>query len=223
MKSKGAVLLTLLLVTFCMVGSLRAENMKPILKTKILFDAQGKAKISYPTQPTNQQERISSKIESALIFYAYAMNQVEASSRTPLLNQVQKVVSAVATEAGLKRPDILTPNSLAIAKSPKTGENGFDIVFGVLEGSGKSSNSLEVKPIGDTQGLLMPAVFNYLQDLVKNLSDSGLRLTVLALGGMNKWYREVGNAANADSVSKAPAYGLTMAVDLLSKITGQKI
>jgi hypothetical protein len=39
---------------------------------------------------------------------------------------------------------------------------------------------------------------------------------------MNKWYREIGQAASPESVSQAPSYGLTVAVEILEKVGGMK-
>ncbi len=69
---------------------------------------------------------------------------------------------------------------------------------------------------------LAPTTLYLIQDNIKTLSESGLRLMVLAMGGMNKWYREVGKASDPNSVSKAPSYALNLAVDIVEKLGGKK-
>ena len=79
-----------------------------------------------------------------------------------------------------------------------------------------------MKPATLDSKFLAPAVLYIFQDQIKALSESGLRLMVLAMGGMNKWYREIGKASDSNSVAKAPAYALNLAVDILEKLSGKK-
>lgn len=219
MTRRLTFVLSLILFVFFLLPSGFAGESKTLLDTKIVFDKQGKGKVSYKSQEKGNSET-TNKIQSALIFYAFAMNQSEDSKRTPLLNQVQRSITQIATDQGLMRPDLLKNNNLASGVKPDAAEKGFDLVFGVVPNQG---NSLEVKPIGDSKSLMAPAVFYLFQDMVTNLPDGGLRLMAIALGGMNKWYRQVGKASDPASISQAPSYGLNIAVDILAKVSGKKM
>jgi hypothetical protein len=205
---------------FLLASPAWSQAAKPLLGTQVTYSASPPPQVSFDTHGLSAQDIASNKIQSALMFYAYAMNQIEEAHRTPLLNEVQNIVSKVATEAGLKRPDILKNNPiLNLAKGDTKGQ-GYSLNFSAVPNQG---NVLDVKALGQNGTLLGPSVFYLFQDAVKTLPDSGLRLMVLALGGMNKWYREVGKASDPNSLSQAPAYGLNLAVDIISKFSGQKI
>ncbi len=197
-----------------------ATGSTKLLDTQILFDKAGKGKVSYQGHDKDAKQVEGSKIESALVFYAYAMNQVPEGQRNPLMNQVQGIVTKVVTTDGLKRADILSGNPLVENVGSDSGDKGFNLLYARETGKG---NILEVKPVEGSGTLWGPAVFYYFQDLVQNLSDNGVRLMVIAIGGMNKWYREVGKASDVASVSQAPVYGLNIALDIFSKISGEKI
>jgi hypothetical protein len=166
------------------------------------------------------QDTATNKIQSILMFYAYAMNQIEEGQRSNLLNATQGIVSRVATEGGLQRADILKNNTiLTLAKGDAKGQ-GYQLTFSSVS---KEGNTLDVKALGENGTLLGPSVIYLFQDAIKTLPDNGLRLMVLALGGMNKWYREVGKASDPNSLSQAPAYGLNLAVDIISKFSGKNM
>lgn len=197
-----------------------AQAAKPLLATRMEYAETPQPKVTFNTYGLSEQDNASNKIQSALMFYAYAMNQIEEANRAALLNEAQGIVSKVATEAGLKRPDILKNNPILNLAKGETKGQGYALDFSAVPNQG---NTLEVKVLGNNPALLGPSVFYLFQDAVKTLPDNGLRLLVLALGGMNKWYREVGKASDPNSLSQAPAYGLNLAVDILSKFSGQKI
>ncbi len=196
----------------------RAQAEKTLLVTKIAFGPDGVAKVGYDTKGNAAQEVESSKIQSALVFYALAMNRLDAESGKALLNQVQGAVGKIATEQGMVRADLLKANPVLRPLQTAPAEQTLDLTFSQV---GKS-NAVELKPETVDPKFLAPAVIYLFQDQVKTLSESGLRLMVLAMGGMNKWYREVGKASDADSVAKAPAYALNLAVDILEKLGGKK-
>lgn len=208
-----AVLIMLALPT---LGHAQAE--KVLLVTKIAFGPDGSAKVTYDTKGNATQEVESSKIQSALIFYALAMNKLDSESGKALINQVQAAVSKIATEQGMARADLLKGNPLLGPLQASPTEQNLDLIFSQV---GKS-NSFELKPDGFDSKFLAPGVIYLFQDQVKGLSESGLRLLVLSMGGMNKWYREIGKASDADSVAKAPAYALNLAVDIVEKLSSKK-
>lgn len=207
-------------ILFLAFGSAWAQTAKVILDTKIDYGAGTAPKIDFNVQGQSQPETVSNKIQSNLMFYAFAMNQIEDGQRNNLLNQTQSIVTRVATESGLQRPDILKGNPILNLAKGETKGQGYDLVLSNHPGQG---NMLDVKAVGTNATLLGPSVFYLFQNSIKTLPDSGLRLMVLALGGMNKWYREMGKASDPNSLSQAPAYGLNLAVDIISKLSGQKI
>lgn len=197
-----------------------SQAAKPLLTTQLTYAELPQPKIAFDTHGLSAQDNASNKIQSTLMFYAYAMNQIEDSHRTTLLNEAQNIVTKVATEQGLKRPDILKGSPILQLTKGETKGQGYNLNFSAVPNQG---NMLDVKALGENGTLLGPSVFYLFQDAVKTLPESGLRLMVLALGGMNKWYREVGKASDPNSLSQAPAYGLNLAVDIISKFSGQKI
>lgn len=216
---KSLILFSILLFSLAAQAE-GAAGEKNLLGTKILFNEQGKAKVSYNIQGQSVPDITSNKIQSAMIFYAFAMNRIPDGERVPLMNQMQKLISRVATEEGIQRPDIILGNPLLAKIGSDAKGKGFELDFGAISGQG---NSLDVKPLAGSDNIWGPSVIYLFQDLIKNVPDSGLRLVALSLGGMNKWYREKGKASDPNSVSQAPAYGLNLAVDILSKLSGQKI
>lgn len=223
MEAKDMKLLMIFGTLFTLLwpgGVLAEQNIKPLYSAKIVFDSSGKAEVT--TQSTRKQsnEVDTDSIQLSLMFYAYAMNRAPESKRNDLLNQAQRIVSAVATEDGLVRADILKNNPLVTGVAKENAGKGFEAVFGAIGGKG---NTMNVKPIGDSESVLIPSVFYLFQDTITHLSAGGLRLLALALGGTNKWYREKGQASDPQSISQAPAYGLNLAVDIISKLSGVKI
>ena len=197
-----------------------AQANKPLLTTKVSYGPTPPPQVTFDTHGQTAQDTATNKIQSTLMFYAYVMNQIDEAQRSNLLNEAQNIVTRTATEGGLKRPDILKDNKiLAMAKGDTKGQ-GYNLDFSAVP---KEGNVLDVKPLGENATLLGPSVFYVFQDAIKTLPDNGLRLMVLALGGMNKWYREVGKASDPNSLSQAPAYGLNLAVDILSKFSGKNL
>ena len=202
------------------LGSHAEETLKPSLTTKILYNTSGKPKIEVNSHDQTPNDTATNKIQTALTFYSYALNQVPEANQSAVQNQAQLIVTEVATEAGIKRANILSGNPLIQNVPSGEGERGFELVFGTL---GTKGNSLKVNPIGKTDGLLVPSIFYLFQETINTVPDNGLRLIALALGGTNKWYREIGKATDPNSVSQAPAYGLNLALDILSKLSGTKL
>jgi hypothetical protein len=196
---------------------LQAQAAKPLLDSKLVFAPDGTAKVSYNDYGSKAEALESSKIESTLIFYALAMNKTDADTSKALMNQVQGAVSKIATEQGMVRADIIKGNPMLKAVQGAAAEQTINLAFAEL--SGKGGHSLELKPENLDSKYLAPATLYLIQDQVKNLSESGVRLLVLSMGGMNKWYREIGKASDPDSVGKAPSYALNLAVDILQKLS----
>ncbi len=193
-----------------------AQTAKPLLDTKIVFSKDGSAQVTYQTFGTSAQDTVGNKIESALVFYAYVMNKLDDATRKALMGEVQASVTKIATEQGMVRADLIRGVPFIKPLSQDPPADGLKISFADLAGKG---HSLEVTPV-DGGGLPMAsAVLYYFQDLVKNLPENGVRLLVLSMGGMNKWYRELGQATDPASVTKAPSYGLNVAVEILQKLS----
>lgn len=196
---------------------LKAQATTPLLDTTIAFAPDGTAKVSYNDFGTKAEALESSKIEATLIFYALAMNRVDAETSKALMNQVQGAVTKIATEQGMVRADILKANPMLKPVQGAAAPQSVTLNFAEL--AGKGGHSLEVKPEGLDNKYYAPATLYLIQNQVKTLSESGLRLLVLSMGGMNKWYREIGKASDPESVGKAPSYALNLAVDILQKLS----
>jgi hypothetical protein len=212
--------LLMILPFLALPQGLKAQAAKPLLDSKIVFAPDGTAKVSYNDYGSKAEALESSKIESTLILYALAMNKVDAATSTALMNQVQGAVSKIATEQGLVRADIVKNNPMLKPVQGAPAEQSVTLAFAEL--GAKGGHSLEVKPDNIDVKYLAPAALYLIQDQVKNLSESGVRLLVLSMGGMNKWYREIGKASDPESVGKAPSYALNLAVDILQKLSGGK-
>ncbi|HEX5033211.1 MAG TPA: hypothetical protein VFW62_01910, partial [bacterium] len=208
------------LSTLALPQALQAQAAKPLLDSKIVFAPDGQAKVSYNDYGSKAEALESSKIESTLIFYALTMNKVDLDTGKALMGQVQGAVSKIATEQGMVRADIVKANPMLKPVQGAPAEQSVTLAFAEL--AGKGGHSLELKPDNLDVKYLAPATLYLIQDQVKNLSESGLRLLVLSMGGMNKWYREIGKASDPESVGKAPSYALNLAVDILQKLSGGK-
>lgn len=207
-------------LSICLGGPLaQAQSAKPLLDTKLIFSKDGKANIQYTTYASSREDAETNKIQSALIFYAIAMNKLGDSERKVLMNQVQASVSKIATEKGLVRANLIEGISWIKALKSEPLKEGLQLRFTEIAGK---SHSLEMIPADGGGQPLDAAVMYMFQDLTKNLSESGLRLTVLAMGAMNKWYRELGQASDPESLAKAPAYALNLAVDIVEKLQSAK-
>lgn len=195
-----------------------AQTPKPVLETHIVFNNGGLAKVTQSAK-TPAEDAETNKIMSSMVFYAYTMNKLDVDARKVLINQVQSAVSKVATEQGLNRPNILKDNPLLKTLGPSTPPKDIALILSEVTGQGFS---LEVKPDGMENSYLTAGVLNLYQDLIQQLPENGLRLMVLAMGGMNKFYRDGADPADPSSISKAPAYALNLAVDIIQKVSGQK-
>ncbi len=192
---------------------------KTLLTAKVVFGPDGVGKVTYDTKGQVGKDLDGNKIQSTLVFYALAMNHLDADSGKALINQVQTAVTKVATEQGMIRADIVKSNPLLKPLLDAPAEQTLQIDYTELPGKGLG---MEVKPENFDTKFLAPTTLYLIQDNIKTLSESGLRLMVLAMGGMNKWYREVGKASDPDSVSKAPSYALNLAVDIVEKLGSAK-
>lgn len=209
--------LMVFLSPFFFLSSGNAQAAKPLLDTTLTFAADGTATVKYMSYQKSGKDVEPDKIESALVFYALAMNKLDEASRKTLLGQIQGAVGRIATEKGLQRADVAKGASFVKPFAQAPDPAALKIVFAELPGQG---HTLELQPENIGPLPLNSAVVYYFQDLTQNLSENGLRLMVLAMGGMNKWYREVGQASSPESVSQAPAYGLNLAVEILEKLSG---
>ena len=219
MSRRKLAFFLVLLSPFLFLPFSQAQAAKPLLDTTLTFSADGTATVKHMSYQKSGKDVETDKIESALIFYALVMNKLDEAARKTLMGQVQAGVGRIATEKGLMRADLVkgAPFVKPLGSAPNPAS--LKVVFAELPGQG---HTMELQPV-DTGNLpLNSAVMFVLQDLTQNLSENGLRLMVLAMGGMNKWYREVGQASSPESIGQAPAYGINIAVEILEKLSGQK-
>ncbi len=197
-----------------------SQATKPLASSHIAFSKDGKVKVSYLPLGASPQDLDTYKIETAMLFYAFAMNKLDSAAQKSLMTQVQKGVSSIATDQGLKRGDLIKNNPVIQAYVKNPVEQNLEIKFSEISGKG---NQIEILPQAFPVSALAPAVLYFFQDLTNTLPEGGLRLMVLAMGGMNKWYREIGKASDPNSLIQAPVYALNLAVDIVSKISGKKM
>jgi hypothetical protein len=196
------------------------QSSKSLVQTTISFAKDGSAKVTHQSLKASPDEVSTVKIETAMLFYAYTMNKLDSVGQKALMNQVQSVVTKVATDNGLVRANFLANNPVLQTYKRNPVEQNLQITLSEIKGLG---HQIVVTPGSPPAASLSPAVLYLFQDLTNFLPEGGLRLMVLAMGGINKWYREIGQASNPDSIIQAPAYALNLAVDILSKLSGKKI
>jgi hypothetical protein len=196
----------------------QADTSKPVLNINVVFANEGSAKLSYDIHGATQQDGDSSKIEAAMVLYAVVMNKLDTNARKALINQVQTAVSKVATEQGLVRADIIKDNPLLKPLAQGAAGKQFSVVFSEVAGQG---HTLEVNPSEIEATYLTGGLIYLFQDLIQKLPDSGVRFMVLAMGGMNKYYRDGADPSDPASLSKAPSYALNLAADIIQKVSSQ--
>lgn len=214
-RALGALFPAILLICPSLAQAQGAS--KVVLETKIAFTSGGLAKVTQVSK-ASPEDAETNKIMTSMVFYAFVMNKLDVEARKGLINQVQVAVSQVATETGLQRPNILKDNILLKPLAAATPQE-INLTLSEVTGQGFS---LEVKPESIDNSYLTAGVLNLYQDLIQGLPENGLRLMVLAMGGMNKFYRDGADPADPANISKAPAYALNLAVDIIQKVSGQK-
>lgn len=193
----------------------RAYATEKVLGTDLTFSKQGEAKVDYQIYDKSPKDIEVSKIQATLIFYAYVMHQLGEDDRKKLMGQVQSFISRLATEQGLVRANLVKDNPLINHQDSEKITKKIHIAFD-RDADKQHTLSVDMPDGGDV--LKIPAVIFLFQDQVNHLPVNALRLMTLAMGGMNKWYREKGTAADPTSVSQAPSYGLNLAVEIIEKL-----
>ncbi len=220
MVKKSLWMCGLLMVFLGFSPQLMAQAAKTLLDTKIVLVKEGPAKVSYDAKGSAAEEIESNKIQTALVLYAVAMNKSDAETQKALLAQMKSAVGKIGgTDKGLVRADFIQGSPLL--KNLTVGPEGQTLVVNASEIPGKGV-SFDIKPPEVQGGPLVAAALSLFQDLVNKLSGNGLRFLTIAMGGMNKWYSEMGQASDPASISKAPGYALTLAADIVEKIYGKK-
>lgn len=196
-----------------------SQEVQKQLETKISFESNGSAKITYNKHDKSIDETTTNQLQSALLFYGYGMNALDQEKRMTFLNGTQKIVFQVASEEGLKRADILKGNALAKIDENALKAKGFDLTFGAIANQG---NTLEVKELGEKDpNVFIPATFWLFQDMIKNMPENGLRFFILALGATNKWYRDnKDKIGEPSSIAAASSHGLKTAAEIMEAVAG---
>jgi hypothetical protein len=195
-------------------GNIFGEN-KLVGTVKIKFYGEDEASAEYETDVSDQEQKEMDMIQVFALYYAkmlYNLNRGEHSDA--LIGYVQKAVSEILPENGLKRPSILSSGQ----KLVEAKESGVTKTYSgeLIEKSNKTRIiQTHMDMVGE--GYYAPiSTVMFLQSLIKNLSDGSLFFLTLSLGGMNKYYREQGDYADMKSLIAAPNFGFSLASKILS-------
>lgn len=182
----------------------------------INFYGEDQASVEYDTEISDVEQKDSDLVQLFTLYYAkmlYNLNRGEHADR--LIAYIQNSVENVMGKGGVSRANILAIGQKLV--EPKTS--------GITK---KYSGGLYEKPdhtrIAQThmdavgEGYYIPvSTVMFLQYLINNLPDGLLVFLVLTLGSMNKYYREVGDYSNIQSLVEAPNYGFNLASQILSE------
>ncbi|MBI2335171.1 MAG: hypothetical protein HYU97_00190 [Deltaproteobacteria bacterium] len=191
---------------------------RKVLESVIQFDPTVGVQTKFQGGSGNTVDNESYKIQLTLMWYANVLHRLGTSeSANKLRDEVQKGVQTIASEKGLLRANLLE-KSIFIKNVQSKGLKTWTGVLWTLEGKGTVLDF----PIGpeDIEMYGPASAIAVIHENTRSLSENGLRLLVLALGGMNKWYREQGSSTDQQSIVKATAYGLSMASDIVQKLAG---
>ena len=187
-----------------------------LLGTAIIkFYGEDEASVEYETEISDKEQKESDSLQLFTLYYAkmlYNLNRGDHADQ--LIVYIQKAVESVMGKEGVNRASILASEQKLV--EPKTSGVTKKYSGELYE---KSNQTRIVQTHMDTvgEGYYAPAsTVMFLQYLIKNLSEESLMFLILVLGGMNKYYREVGDYSNMRSIIEAPNYGFNVATQILS-------
>jgi len=190
---------------------------------RVKFYAEDEASVEYETDVSDQEQKEMDMIQGFALYYAkmlFNLNRGEYSDA--LIDYIQKAVSEIISDDGLKRPSILASASFLASEQklvePK-GSDAIKIYSGELFEKSNKTRIIQTHMgvAGENYYAPMSTVM-FLQWLVKNLSDGSLGFLTLSLGGMDKYYREQGDYADMKSLIAAPNFGISMAGQMINSL-----
>lgn len=182
----------------------------------IKFYGEDEASVNYETEVSDKELKESDLMQLFALYYAkmlYNLNRGEHADQ--LIVYIQKAVESVMGKDGVSRVSILATGQKLV--KPKT--NGVTKKYsGELYEKSNQTRIVQTHMDAVGEGYYAPvSTVMFLQYLVNNLSEGLLVFLVLVLGGMNKYYREIGDYSSIRSIIEAPNYGFNVASQILSK------
>lgn len=181
----------------------------------IKFYGEDEASVEYETEVSDKEQKEGDLMQLFALYYAkmlYNLNRGEHADQ--LIIYIQKAVESIMSKDGVNRASILASGQKLV--DPKT--NGVTKKYsGELYEKSNQTRIVQTHMDMVGEGYYAPvSTVMFLQYLIKNLSEGPLMFLVLVLGGMNKYYREVGDYSNMRSIIEAPNYGFNVATQILS-------
>lgn len=182
----------------------------------IKFYGEDEASVEYETEISDKEQKDSDLMQLFTLYYAkmlFNLNRGEHADQ--LIVYIQKAVESVMGKDGVSRASILATGQKLV--EPKNSGSTKTYSGELFE---KSNQTRIVQTHMDMvgEGYYAPvSTVMFLQYLINNLPEGLLVFLVLVLGGMNKYYREVGDYSNMRSIIEAPNYGFNVASQILSK------
>lgn len=183
----------------------------------IKFYGEDEASVEYKTEVSDEMQKYTDLTVLFALYYAkilYSLNRGEHADN--LIGYVQTAVEDVVDgDLFVRRPSILLEEHKLV--EPKTTGITKKYSGELFE---KSNKTLIVETHMDMvgEGYYAPvSTIMFLQYLINNLPDGDLTGLLFVLGGMNKYYREVGDYSEMRSLTEAPNYGFNVASQIFSK------
>lgn len=171
--------------------------------------------VSYQAFSESSTEKESYEIQFNLLWYSHVLYQLGDDPQAQILKEkVDAYLKLVATDKGLSRAKLkampLSVSSEKVLSSvlQRIPSQGIVIQFPL--------SPEDVKLFG------LASVFSVFEKSVSHLSENALRMWVLSLGAMQKWYESKGKWTDQKSTIEAPAHGLTTAATIIENLSKLK-
>jgi len=180
----------------------------------IKFYGEDEASVEYETKILDKEQKTGDLIQLFTLYYAkmlYNLNRGEHADQ--LIVYIQKAIEGVISKKGINRTNILASSQKLVG--PKTSGVTKKYSGELYEKSNQTRIvQTHIDVVGEEYYTPISTIM-FLQYLVKNLSESHLMFLSLVLGGMNKYYREIDDYSNMQSIIEAPNYGFSVATQIL--------
>jgi hypothetical protein len=181
----------------------------------INFYGENEASVEYKTEVLDKEQKESDLMQLFTLYYSkmlYNLNRGQHADQ--LIVYIQKAVESVMNKEGVAQVSILASGQRLV--DPKIC--GVTKKYsGELYEKSNQTRIIQTHMDAVGEGYYAPvSTVMFLQYLIENFSEKPLIFLVLVLGGMNKYYKEVGDYSNMRSIIEAPNYGLNIATQILN-------